>query len=86
MQQQCESSDRNELHNSPVRKHVILLQQGQFALRTQSRANIRTFFVRLLPGEGTELTLCTVVAICRLTTRHRFEAWTRDSEQSWVGT
>ena len=29
-------SHRNELHNSPVRKHVILLQQGQFALRTSS--------------------------------------------------
>ena len=36
MQQQCRRSHRNELHNSPVRKHVILLQQGQFALRTTS--------------------------------------------------
>ena len=34
MQQQSLRSHRNELHNSPVRKHVILLQQGQFALRT----------------------------------------------------
>ena len=36
MQQQCLRRHRNELHNSPVRKHVILLQQGQFALRTSS--------------------------------------------------
>ena len=27
MQRQCLRSHRNELHNSPVRKHVILLQQ-----------------------------------------------------------
>ena len=36
MQQQCLRSHRNELHNSPVHKHVILLQQGQFVLRTSS--------------------------------------------------